>query len=400
MAIFGSFLLLFLMVPYTAFGQTETHLEVFGEHIYFPKKTSSSVEHHQSSLGMMPEVRYETDQGRQVWQFKGFYRFDGEDEERTHGDVREASFINAWSQLELRIGVSQIFWGITESQHLVDSINQIDLVEDPRGEKKLGQPMASLSYMSDYGTVTGFVLPYFRERTFPGTKARFQSLPPVDARLTTWEDKAEEKHIDYAIRYAHTILDFDFGLSWFKGTDRVPRFLPHIGGLGSVSLAPQYVQIEKWGLELQYAWRDILFKLEAIDQKRTQVSDDPMDHQAMTVGLEFTWAQVISGVDLGLLLEYLYDDREDVSLGAFDNHIFPAMRVALNHQDGGEFLIGAILSCSTGQMETGRIEASSRIGDQWKASLQVNVLQNLEDGHPLNRMKDDDAFKLRLSYFL
>ena len=80
---------------------------------------------------------------------------------RTHADLREAYFLlfgeigdGEW---ELRVGIDQVFWGVTESQHLVDIINQIDLVEHPNGETKLGQPMVNITYSSDWGIVEFFV---------------------------------------------------------------------------------------------------------------------------------------------------------------------------------------------------------------------------------------------------
>ena len=40
-----------------------------------------------------------------------------------------------WS---LSIGLGKVFWGVTEFNHLVDVINQTDLVEGIDGEAKLG----------------------------------------------------------------------------------------------------------------------------------------------------------------------------------------------------------------------------------------------------------------------
>ena len=74
---------------------------------------------------------------------------------RTHADLREAYFLifgeigdGEW---ELRVGIDQVFWGVTESQHLVDVVNQIDLVEHPNGVSKLGQPMVNITWSSDWG---------------------------------------------------------------------------------------------------------------------------------------------------------------------------------------------------------------------------------------------------------
>ena len=52
-----------------------------------------------------------------------------------------------------------MFWGVTESQHLVDVVNQTDLVENPDGEEKLGQLMVNLTVARSWGTLNLFVAP-------------------------------------------------------------------------------------------------------------------------------------------------------------------------------------------------------------------------------------------------
>ncbi len=73
-------------------------------------------------------------------------RYDHSDQRRTHFDLQEAYLLlfgdageGVW---EAPLGVDQVFWGVTESQRLVDIVNQVDFVEHPNGEAKLGQPMA------------------------------------------------------------------------------------------------------------------------------------------------------------------------------------------------------------------------------------------------------------------
>ena len=97
---------------------------------------------------------------------------------RLHGDIREFLWThiadsNAW---ELRTGIGKVFWGVSESQHLVDVINQSDLQTDIDGEDKLGQPMINLTLVKNYGNFDFFVLPGFRERTFQPDVGR---LSPV-----------------------------------------------------------------------------------------------------------------------------------------------------------------------------------------------------------------------------
>ena len=74
-----------------------------------------------------------------------------------------------------------------ESRHRVDYINQTDGVEDVDGEDKLGQPMLNLGLQRDWGDLNFFYLPYFRERTFPGTKGRLRAPLVVDTDRARYE---------------------------------------------------------------------------------------------------------------------------------------------------------------------------------------------------------------------
>ena len=134
----------------------------------------------------------------------------------------------------------------------MDIINQTDLVEHPDTEDKLGQPMINLALIRDWGTVDLFVLPCFRERTFPGSEGRLLSGGiPIDTDQTRYESGAKEKHVDWAVRWAHYFGDWDIGLSHFSGTSREPRFLSGTDGAGGFVLIPFYEQIDQTGLDMQ-----------------------------------------------------------------------------------------------------------------------------------------------------
>lgn len=110
---------------------------------------------------------------------------------------------------EPRIGVDKVFWGVTESVHLVDIVDQTDLVENPDGEDKLSQPMVYLSLPRDRGML-------------------------------------------------------DFGLSCFRGTSREPSFLPGVDDSGRPVLLPVYRQVDQASVDAQITTGAWLLKLEAL----------------------------------------------------------------------------------------------------------------------------------------
>ena len=145
-----------------------------------------------------PRLYLEDVDGRS-FTFAPFFRYDDADPRRTHFDVHEAYLLlfgeigeSGW---ELRLGVDQLFWGVTESQHLVDIVNQVDFVEHPNGEAKLGQPMAHATWFGDWGTFEVFGMPYHRARTFQGRNGRLRLPFVVDNEHIEYESGAGPWHL-------------------------------------------------------------------------------------------------------------------------------------------------------------------------------------------------------------
>jgi hypothetical protein len=146
---------------------------------------------------------------------KPFARLDSADSQRTHADIREAYWAYEGDDWELLLGANKVFWGVAESRHLVDIINQTDLVEDPDREQKLGQPMINFALQRDWGDLQLFVMPYFRERTFPGADGRLRTPAPVNTDRSEYESSAGRHHTDLAARWSHYFGDVDIGVSAF-----------------------------------------------------------------------------------------------------------------------------------------------------------------------------------------
>ena len=203
------------------------------------------------AFSLKPEY-YATWAGRtQSLTFVPFFRYDQNDDSRTHFDIRELFWERYAHSWEIRVGIRQVFWGVTESQHLVDIINQTDLVENIDGEDKLGQPMINLALVQSFGTFDIFVMPFFRERTFPGVDGRLGFPLLVDTDRATYESSDGGNHIDWALRWSHTVSVFDFGLSYFYGTSREPMLRPGVDGGGRPVLMPHYSLIDQTGLDVQ-----------------------------------------------------------------------------------------------------------------------------------------------------
>ncbi len=349
------------------------------------------------SIAVEPEVVYEWSGGDDRITFVPFARLDAHDDNRSHVDLRELNWLHVADDWDSVIGVDKVFWGVTESRHLVDIINQDDAVEDVDGEDKLGQPMLNLNLFRDWGTLSGFVLPGFRERPFRSNDARLRGGLPVDDDNATYESNAEEYHVDFAVRWAHTFDDLDVGIAHFHGTSREPRLLPRVNDDGRVVLVPRYDQIDQTSLDAQLTKDAWLWKLEAISR-----SGQGDRFFATVAGFEYTiFGLLDSNADLGLLAEYLYDgrDEDDAPAVLTDDDFFLGARATLNDEQDTTFLIGGIVDRDT-QSTSFSVEAERRIGQHWKAELEGRFFVNVDDEDLiLNGIRDDDVITLRLTRF-
>ena len=196
--------------------------------------------------------------------------------------MRELLYQRVFDQAELRVGIGRVFWGVTESYKLVDVINQTDLVENVDREDKLGQPLVNLTFVRDWGALDLYVLPGFRERTYPGREGRLRSEPLVDTNRATYESGAGSDRIDYAVRWSNSVGDFDIGVAHFWGTSREPRLRPLLICADGkpeppppppqclppdrVVLAPRYEVVHRTSLDLQATRDAMLWKLEALHE--------------------------------------------------------------------------------------------------------------------------------------
>ncbi|MBT8149157.1 MAG: hypothetical protein KJO24_04460, partial [Gammaproteobacteria bacterium] len=103
------------------------------------------------SLAAEPEFYYALAEGNSSLSLTPFLRWDENDPARSHVDLRELNWHKIEQSWELTLGVNRVFWGVTETVHLVNIINQVDLVENPDQEDLLGQAMANLTLIRNWG---------------------------------------------------------------------------------------------------------------------------------------------------------------------------------------------------------------------------------------------------------
>lgn len=384
-----------LLLPLMAAAETEITGKVFTEARFFMQNPVMAQQPDtQLSISVEGELYHSWNDGMDSITFKPFYRYDNEDDERTHGDIRELMWLHVGDSWELRTGIGKVYWGVTESLHLVDVINQTDSVESVDGEQKLGQPMVHLSLLKDWGTLDAFVLPYFRETNFNSLDGRFNIGIPVRDDLADFESSDEEQNIDFALRYSHTLDLWDIGLSYFNGTNRDPSFIPGLDADG-VYLTPYYEQMEQYGVDIQATIESWLWKFESIHRKT-----DADSFTALTAGFEYTHSGAFDTVwDLGLLMEYQYDERDEVAIAPGQNDVFIGTRLAFNDEAGTELLMGIVQDLDRSKSRSGLVEASSRINDNWKWRVDAWFFQSSLANELTYSVRQDDFIQFSLEYY-
>ena len=380
----------------------------------YPQQARSNL-----SVYFSPQVYKAFDSGSDRISFKGYIRLDQQDSERTHCDIRELKWTHVGDEWEVQAGIGKVFWGQTESLHLVDIINQTDSVEAVDGEDKLGQPMVSFSLYKDWGNTTVFALPYFRERTFSGIDGRLRGPVPVDTDSSLFESTDEETNMDWAARWQHSIGDWEVGLSYFDGTSREPLFVVTPDQQGSARVQPFYPQMQQTGLDVLALIGGWTLKFEGVHRKVFEenysmtinglpVAFEQQDYFAFVGGFEYSFVGLLGGsYDVNWLMEYQYDERDEPASSiaqeqfttVAQNDLMLGTRLVFNDVSGTEILMGVVQDLDYSGVRSGFVEASSRLNDNWKWRVDAWLFSSDEMAEPSYLVRRDDYVQLSLEYY-
>lgn len=324
-------------------------------------------------------------------------QFDQHDSERSYVDIKELHIQRYADNWEFKAGISTVFWGVAESQHLVDIVNQSNWAVDFDGEDKLGQAMLNLRLFRDWGELDFYLLPGFNERLFPGEDGRPGFRATFEKQR--YESSAKRNHTDIALRYSKTIGAIDVGVSYFKGTTREPRLLLNAGRIDAL-----YEQIDQVGLDVQATLGAWLWKFESIYRK-----GQGADFTAAIAGFEATaYSLADSDFDLGFIVELAFDSRKQniaeaviahqpLAIRLFEKSAFYGLRLGFNDLDSSSLLVG----CSS---EIGNsaflcvAEGSRRIGENVVLNVNAKVFDGLAVDNVFASVQRDDLIEFSVSW--
>ena len=371
------------------YSKVERYGEVSFENRSFSEQGLFDQQKNHYSFTLSPEFYFESEDQNTSFTFKTKIRKDSLDNERNLFDIQELSLIKVKNSYETRIGIRRDFWGVTETVHRVDIINQTDQVESFDGEDKLGQPMINFSLERDWGVLDIYALIGFRERTFAGEKGRLRAPFLIDTNSAIYESSAKNLRTDFAFRWSQSYRNLEIALSHFSGTSREPKFINKTAS----SKTPYYGIIDQTGLEALYIMGSLALKLEAISR-----SGQGDRFSAATVGFEYTQVGILSSrLDLGWILELNYDDRYEESPLALGT------RLTFNDMYDSQILSGVMRNEETGETNV-FVEASKRIGNCCRMSFESIYFNGGNNSNKMQKMfehlKQDDFVRLEFIYYL
>jgi hypothetical protein len=358
---------------------------------YYPQQGEPPQAQHYSSAAFSADWYWQSADRRQQLALQPYLRWDQRDSERNLLDLRQAYWQYVGDGFDIKAGVDIVFWGVTESQHLVDVINQTDVVAHIDGETKLGQPMLNWNLHGSGGSLALYILPYFRERSFAGADGRLRPPLLIDQNNVQYESGQAERNLDFALRWSQRFDALELGLSYFEGNNREPLLQPTAQG----TLQPQYLHMQQLGLDSLWLSGSWIWKLESIYRKTRQE-----DFVAATAGFEYTRVGLFgSNWDLGWIAEYQYDSRDQHAPVPGQNDIFIGGRFVVNDAAGTEILLGIAQDMDNGSSQSGKLEASTRLGNSSRLSLDAWFFSARHSEDPLYLLRRDDFLQLSLDYY-
>jgi hypothetical protein len=287
-------------------------------------------------------------------------------------DVKEGYFRHVEDGWNVLVGVNTVHWGVTESRHLVNIINQVDYGWNIDGDEELGQPMANVKVTTPIGTLSLYSL--FGFRPFHTAKVEDRLRFPLVATSPTILASDVDKDINFAGRFNSTFPllsgSVDAAVSYFHGIGREPRYVLSATRTPSTQLpeiTPLYDLIDQGGLEVVATFDALQLKFEGI--VRNEFGET---YAATVAGFEYTFVNVLNtGSDVGLVAEHLTDNRSVLQPPTIYAHdVFLGARLTLNDSANSNFL-GGILYNYQDSAQYATAKFTTRIQDDLSLALEA-----------------------------
>ncbi|QEW22487.1 hypothetical protein LA6_004712 [Marinibacterium anthonyi] len=396
---------------FTYGGSFETTLRYYPEDGLLPGETEQ---------GFAPIIngefntRTELDFGTVVFEVSGLYNTEtGEG----YADIPRGYFQYFGEGWDVLVGSNIEYWGVSESTHVVDSINQRYVIDQTVDYISLGQPMVNLNLGVGFNsTLSLYGLLYFRDRAQPNAATRFRS-PFLMSNADAVYEEGNGRNLDFAARFRTSFSalggGMDLAVSFFDGTNRAPSTLPNVcvlpGGafdrancadlvyadLEGVKAIPYYAKLRRYGLESVYSRGDLQLTFEAAVSQ----SLDETYYSTIT-GAQYSFGGIgPTGDTIVAVMEYLHDNRSIIQpLTIYDDDVFFGFAYSGNDVNGTAVRGGMYYDVNT-DAKIYTASWSRRIGDALRLEVAGFSVNSGGTGDPIAFAQDDDFLQVSLAYF-
>ena len=194
------------------------------------------------------------------------------DHYRSYTQSKEAYFLYAANDFDLRVGQQQIVWGKTDSLRLLDIINPLDMREfllDDFLDSRIGVVAARLNYYTYWGNreheFEFVIVPDVKPTEFAPFGSRWAfalpSFPVGTTPVILQGDKPSwsTKNPEYGAAWRANMADWDLSLNWFHGWQDTPNIQKQLSG-SNLFLTPVYSRIHTLGGSLSNVFGALVFR--------------------------------------------------------------------------------------------------------------------------------------------
>lgn len=325
------------------------------------------------------------------FQFRVFGTYNPEDSAGSYIDPTIAKLTYSAGDWELVAGYDIVYWGVVESQKIVNVVNQRDQLRDLEGSMPLGQLMVGAVYNGPSASVEAYVLPRFTPLNFGSDRRRLGYTLPVDDDRPIYESAEGRSNVDFALRVSGSAGDLEYGVFAFDGTLRQPEF---VFDAATSTLRPFYRQGTQYGLELQYTLGATLLKFEG---RHTELDNGP-SYQNLVYGAEYVIGSPFgTRNELVLYLEHNWDSRGVASPNVFQNDLFVGARLNISNGLGTSIRVGGYYDLDYGSLfASARVE--TRLNDSVSLLAQAYLVDAGDPADVLTGADNLDQFSLNLKW--
>ncbi len=320
--------------------------------------------------------------GRTDFRFGAWIRVDPLNPDRIRLDAKDIAWLGSAGEVDIAVGLRTVFWGVLESSHLVDVVNQQDPdIRWPR-RRMLSQLMIASSWTSSWGTIDVYLLPWARPRPFAGRRGRLWSHHPVDGSVMRNADSSLLRYLSGAARWSLATTQWDIGITYFGGTAREPWFEPSGPAHTPYLLIPTYDRVHQFGGDVQYTGSSWLLKLELVTR-------DPAPGRYVALGSGVEYAPVDY---LSVFLEVLFDSRGRNATTSLEHDTFVGARLLF--QDGS-VQGGTSIDFNTGNV-IASMEIQRRFGNNVAAAFEFRWFAGRALREPPHALREETSVSLFL----